>query len=391
MARVLIGWELGAGHGHIMPIVAVARRLRERGHDVALALQRFEGLPERLSAVTLFQAPVWPGLFLESAVMPTAPAVTMVDILARLGLSRPRTLTHLLLGWDAIAAAFRPDVVLCDHAPALQLAMQGRVPTIVAGSGFQVTPALDPVPRLAGDAPGHDEDAILDLIDADLREAGRAPLDSLGAMFRHDRSIIATFPLLDPYGRTDSASFAAPVIGEWAAPAEAPGNEVFVYLNGPIQRAEALWQGLAASGHPIRAYMPQIGAETRAMIERHGIAVERSFQPWRTIAKRSRLAVSHGGHGTLCAAMLAGIPHLVLGIDLEKRLHGQAMERAGFGALLDPYSLPAETLAAAVRSHIEDEDERRRIRDAAPALAVLMEKPFESAAAAAVEDLAQGS
>ena len=37
LATVLMEWELGSGLGHVAPLLAIARRLRERGHRWVLA------------------------------------------------------------------------------------------------------------------------------------------------------------------------------------------------------------------------------------------------------------------------------------------------------------------------------------------------------------------
>lgn len=384
MARVLIGWELGAGRGHILSMLAMANALKERGHEVALAVQRFDALPPELPAMAVYQAPVWPGLYSDFQ-SSSVRASTIIDILARLGLSRPRTLKHLVTGWDALFAAIRPDLVIGDFAPALMVAAQGRLPSIATGPGFQVPPDADPVMRLGEREPGYDEAMLLDIVDADLREAGRAPLDHLGALFRCTRPMIASFAELDPYRRTDAGQFCAPSITGWAESGEARGDEVFVYVNGLMSNTEALWQGLAGSGLPIRAYVPLISPETRTLAARLGIAVEPEPLSWRAIAARSRLIVSHGAHGTMCAALLSGLPHLVFFADLEKALHARAMSEAGFGATCNVETATSASLAGQVKALHADRAGAERTRAAAPRFRERMVPDFGDAVADAVE------
>ena len=120
MARILFGWELGANRGHIERLLPMARRLLDSGHEVALALQQIDcaGL-DRDPRITLWQAPVWPRLLINNLQDGSRRVATMGDILAQLGLDRPGCLAAMISSWDAIFAAFRPDVIVADYAPAL--------------------------------------------------------------------------------------------------------------------------------------------------------------------------------------------------------------------------------------------------------------------------------
>src|ERR1700712_2068030 len=110
MARVLIGWELGANRGHISRIAPVAAKLRALGHEVAFALQQVDALgASRDTSIPIFQAPLWPRLLASAAAPPRGNVSTMIDILSRLGLDKPGTLAAVMSGWDAILEAWKPD------------------------------------------------------------------------------------------------------------------------------------------------------------------------------------------------------------------------------------------------------------------------------------------
>lgn len=389
MARVLIGWELGGGRGHMQSMLAIAHALTARGHQVALAVQRLDAATDPLPAgATLLQAPLWPRLVVGAPDVPRHAPVTLIDILARLGLDRPGTLTAMLAAWDGIIAAFAPRLAIGDFAPALIAAAHGRVPAVAVGPGFQTPPDdTAQVARLGGGEPGYDEAAMHDLIDADLRAAGREPLPALPALFRCDRRLIASIPELDPYGRPDGPDHVPPAVGEWSAPAPKRGDEVFVYAHGPIERFDAFWQGLVATGLPIRAHVPLAPPALRDAIARRGVIVERRPIPWPLIAARSRIAVNHGAHGTMCGLLLAGLPQLALPIDLEKRLHSDALARAGLGHSLPASNLPPERLTEAVLALAADTKLAARVRRAAPRFARRMIQPYGEAVADAVASL----
>src|ERR1700712_3833915 len=142
MARILIGWELGANRGHIARIAQTAGILRASGHEVALALQQVGSLGiYRDVTIPIFQAPVWPRLLLSAAVAPHGPVSTMVDILCRLGLEMPGTLAAIVSAWDAILTHWQPDIVVADFAPGLLCAANGRTMTVSTGTGFGQPPA----------------------------------------------------------------------------------------------------------------------------------------------------------------------------------------------------------------------------------------------------------
>jgi UDP:flavonoid glycosyltransferase YjiC (YdhE family) len=69
----------------------------------------------------------------------------------------------------------------------------------------------------------------------------------------------------------------------------------------------------------------------QAALSALGFEVEPRPLPFATIAARSRLLVSHGGHGFVSAGLLAGLPQVVFHYDLEKLLNGLAVARLGLG------------------------------------------------------------
>ncbi len=390
MARVLIGWELGSGLGHALSMRRMGLAIMARGHQVAFALQHVEALPGGVpKGSLLLQSPLWPRLLTLAEPGVPKPAVTLIDILARLGMDMPGCLTAMIGAWDGIMAGFKPDVVIADFAPALLIAAQGRVASIASGPGFQVPPDdMNPVICLGGETPGYDEATLLDLIDADLRDAGREPLSKLADLFRCNRRTIASFYELDPYRRPDSPDFIAPAIGSWAGPSDQQGDEVFVYANGPLQRYDGFWQGLIATGLPVRAHVPLRDQPLRDRIAGFGVMVERHPVPWPLIVSRSRIAVNHGAHGIMSGLMLAGIPQLALPLDLEKRLHGEALARAGFGMVADGHTIEKADVTATVQRLYHDVDMAERTRAAAYEFATRMKMPFETSIADAVDGLA---
>lgn len=351
MARVLIGWELGANRGHAMRLHLLGVALRQAGHEVSFAVQRIDALSEAdAGGSPVWQAPVTPRLLISGSRYGGHATTGMADILARLGFDDSVIVAAMINGWHRLFAAIRPDVVIGEYAPFLLLAARGRLPSIAVAAAFSQPPAtMNHLPSLI-DGPGAiDQRGLLTTINSGLANVGTRPLQSVAGVFEADVMVADSFVELDPYAAHRAIPLASPLPPGFAARADA-GDEVFVYIPERIPPNSPLWRGLAASGLPIRIHPHRAQSELIEALCGHGFAVEPNPLAWTAIAERSRMVVSHGGHGFLCAAMAAGLPHVVCHFDLEKILHGRAIAREGLGghvalAQLNPDKFGADLAA----------------------------------------------
>jgi len=388
MARVLIGWELGAGSGHSVRLTDTAAELRRRGHEPILAVQQTSRMP---GGYELWQAPLWPALLTSRGRARAVKPSSFGDILVALGMGEAGVVSGLLRAWDAILAATRPDVVAAEFAPALLMAAHGRMPTLLFGSGFGTPPPTLPAfPSLTGGRPAHDEAALLQVVNRERVAAGRKALPALPAMFAADRTLAETFRELDPYRRWRSdGAYSAPHISNLAPVVDGRGEEVFVYTNGVQTSLDAFVGGLVDSGLKVRLYDPRFGDREIAMLERAGITCERRALPFARIAERSRLVVSHGGLGLACAALCAGLPQVAMPFDLEKRLTGDALEEAGLGRSIAFRGIDRGALAALLQESFADDALAGRALAAAPDFRARAAPPSVETVACAVEALAR--
>jgi rhamnosyltransferase subunit B len=390
MAHVLIGWELGANRGHIETIQRIAKRLLAEGHDVAIALQRVDGAGlERDPRLSLWQAPVWPRLL--GNVAPTAlpDPQTMGDILARLGVGEPGTLSAMIAGWDAILGAGKPDVVIADFAPALLCAARGRLASISVGTGFQQVPSqLARFPSLTGKAASFDESGLLDTVDAELHAAGRSALSTLPGMFAATHELVASFAELDPYRQHRQGDWSAPSVRlPVPVPEDQGGDGIFVYGYVGIPMISPLWDGLAATGRRVQVYIPDLSADYVRRLTGLGLTVLPKPLPLSEIAARSRLTVSHGGLGFVSSCLLVGLPQVVLSYDLEKRATGAAINALELGVTCDLPTLDARIFADQVNSVWADTALAAKARQAAPDFARRMAVTVEDEIGAVVAEL----
>lgn len=369
MARILFGWELGANRGHIERLLPMARRLLDEGHEVGLALQQIDcaGL-DRDPRITLWQAPVWPRLLINNLQDGSRRVATMGDILAQLGLDRPGCLAAMIGGWDAIFAAFRPDIIVADYAPALLSAAHGRVPTISVGDYFSNPPyQLEHFPNLTGMPNAYDEDALLDTVDADLVSVGRAPLAGLPALFTADHVMVGNFAELDPYRSLRRGGYCAPSIKlPLAEGTGGGGSEVFVYAYNRISADNPIWQGLAATRRTVRVHIHDPTRDHLALFKRLGCIYEPKPQPFPLIAARSCVAVSYGGNGFTSACLVAALPQLMMPFDLEKLMTARAVDALGLGKMLSFNGITADQVSEAIAALARDTALASRLRSMAP-------------------------
>lgn len=378
MARILLGWELGANRGHIIRLLAVADALSDEGHEVALALQDLSLMPPgRLASFMLHQAPLWPRLLASTARRYVQAAETMGDILHRIGLDDPATLPSLITGWHSIFAAFQPQLVIGDFSPAMGLAARGRVPVLHLGTGFSLPPAdMDHFPTLSGREPVHDEAVTLQQSNSGLTAIGEAALTSLPAIFAADRQLPGEFARLDPYqafrtGGYGPPSVAHPVPVLAAQPEGDPAarNEVFVYGFERAMTKQDLWQGLQLSRLKVRVHIPRLNSVTAKALSDRGFIVEPHPVPFADIARRSRIVISHGGHGFVCSAMLAGLPQIITHYDLEKCLTAKRVAGMGVGGHVALDNLKPQAFAQGVCQLYQADAPQQKARALASELA----------------------
>ena len=390
MAHILLGWELGGNRGHAVALTNAADALRAQGHRVSFALQQVDSIGrEQLEGSAVWQAPVTPRLLSGSAQRAVGDPASMGDILARLGFNDAAIVAAMIRSWRLILNEVRPDLIIANFAPFLLLAARGRCPTISMGTGFETPPsAMKDFPSLSGGNLAAAEEATLAAVNEGLRRTGCEEIERLPQVFAASLELAATFSELDPYSQWRTQAPIMPSIASEARSARAEGGgEIFVYAHQIVRTNSPFWQGLAASGLPVRVFIAGAGERYRGEIARLGLLVESAPVPFSRVAQRSRMIVSHGGHGTICSAMLAGLPQIVCHYDLEKKLNGRAVTRARLGVLAPLVALKPEVFAAAAAQMHADEALTARARAAAQDLRARYSKTMPESVALGVDEL----
>jgi UDP:flavonoid glycosyltransferase YjiC (YdhE family) len=344
LKRIFYASELGGGLGHVNAFLPLARALQGRGCAVTWAVSAPvpEGvLPPDVEA-SILRAPH----FDKQVIGLPADQLAFSEILMRHGYLDPSALAGLLRGWRGLMLQAGSDLVIADHAPTALLAAHSLgLRRVRIGTGFCCPPAADPEAPLQPSQPAvADRRAeaarmVLGSINSALREFDCAPLASLGRMHEADADLLTTFAEFDHYGRS-SASYYGPLLGpeEGELPAWPAGRHprVLAYLKGHDPATAAVLRALRRKHCACLIYCPDLPAPLRAELESPLLHYSARPLALRALLPECDLVVCSGGHGTLCSALLAGKPVLVVPPLTEQAMNGRKAEELGVGLMPPP-------------------------------------------------------
>ncbi|MEE8223061.1 MAG: hypothetical protein V3S59_02055, partial [Alphaproteobacteria bacterium] len=312
MANILMGWEMGTGFGHVVPLLAVARRLSEHGHRPVLALRDVVEPASLLreDAFPVLQAPVW-----QPPPQRRTPATaTLADIFAVTGFGDRDRIHSIVTAWEALIDLVRPELVVAEFSPGLCLAARGRVPVVAIGSGFCLPPSeMEAFPSLQPNVkPLVRQQDLLATVNAVQGDRDAPPLSGLPAMFDADGQFVFALPILDPYAafRAEPADGPLESLPEAAPPPSEP--HVYVYYGMELPGVKPLMDGLGKAGLPATVYLRGAPPGLLRRLARPGIRFLDSPPRYGDILPRCSVAVHYASLATTAACLGAGRPQLTL-------------------------------------------------------------------------------
>ncbi len=349
MSDFLFAWELGGGLGHSMPLSQVARPLLECGHRVHLCLRDLSTARAALGpladhpAVRFWQAPVWlPNL----GGVPES--VSYAELLFRAGYLDAGRLAVLARAWRSLFEATGARVLLADHAPTALLAARGTpLRTAIMGTGFFLPPQLEPMPSFRTWEQVPDE--RLRRSEAKALEVANGVLDGLVAprltrlceLVRADEQLLFTWPELDHYAAREpdaSRRYLGPLpdARQGAEPAWPQGDEppVFGYLKGDYPGLEVLLASLREAPLRTLAYVPGLPPPLRAKLASRRLAFSEKPVHMGAVCAAAGAVLCNAGSGTVCTALRAGVPVVMLPMHAEQMLFSLRVQAAGAGVTL---------------------------------------------------------
>ena len=363
--RVLLGWEHGAGRGHLGVLWPLARSLAADGVQVVLYVRDLAtaGSMPPLPGVRVLPLPyVEPPADLAFA----RPTHTLADILCGLGLSDAAVLTERVNAWRGVLTCERPDVVVTEFAPTLALAAMDDRPVVTVGVGYVCPPvggAFPPIRFWEAEVPLASlraEERLADAMDKARARSGLPGLAWPSDAFGGDAQVVCTWPELDTYAERRPAPAAGPARRfAFAAASDAPA---FFYLAADAQLPGAL-QAVAASRLPARGFVRGLDPASRARLSRPGLEILADPPELEDVLPGCPLLIHHGGIGAAEAALALGTPQVILARHLEHVSNGLAVERRlGVGRVMSAghASRDPRRAGAAIRDASDDPELRRR-------------------------------
>ncbi|OKH53959.1 hypothetical protein NIES2101_09480 [Calothrix sp. HK-06] len=283
--KVLFGWELGGGQGHIQRMVVLAQELETYGIEPVFALKSYN-----------IKAASFPWQIVFAPRLPftgRSESYSYADILETFGFGSPCLINPHLLAWQSIIKDVKPSLVIADHAPSLVLAARNIVPTIVIGDAFTVPPPVEVFPNLRIPYP-LDSQERQEQVSKTVKQIVKleAPL---GQILNGDTSFIFGIPELDPYQhlRTQNQYLSVHVTPIPNNLYKSDGN-AWAYLYDDYPHRSLV----------LNTLKPQC-----------------DFLPLTTVLAGKSLAIHHGSSTTSITCLLAGIPQLVLPKHFEHQLN----------------------------------------------------------------------
>ena len=376
--RALISCTPGLGHLH--PVVPLAEALRSAGHDVAFATSApFAATVEELGFDAFPVGPDWLEIHADD-VLPGFLSTTPDQHIRLFADIAGRGTTDDLAG---VIDAWQPDVVArtpVEYAawPAAERA--GR-PHVVVGFMVSLPPEL--VALWAGD-----ELRVL------LERAGAAPDPTLARLFG-DLYVDLMPPVLLPPGwpvpaprqvvRPSIAAARTRTPPPWFAAYERP--IVLVTFGTIFNQRPELWARTVEAVADLPVDVVATYGHGRPVPDIGAVPANVRFEAYVDLAAllpRCDAVVTHGGYGTVVAALLHGVPLCCIPVTADNPANAYALEQLGAGAacttgtlagfpfgVADPALLSADAVRAALTRLLDDPSYRARARELGSTIADL--------------------
>lgn len=368
MSRIVFAWELGTNFGHISRFVPFIRELKERGHDVMLAVRELHHVQRIMNKkdIPIVQAPLW---------LPTVqglpePPLNYAEILLRFGYHDVRGLAGVVGAWRALLMLYRADMLIVSHAPTALLAARSMdIPAATLGAGFFLPPAVAPTPNMRywTDIPNarlESSDAIvLKTINTILNSCGKPALNNLAALFDLKEQFLCTEPEIDHYPQRTGTKYWGGVnnaeMGQVHNWPDAEGKRVFIYMDLHHRDFVAVMEAVKALELSALVCVPGISDNMREQFSSDRVVISPSPIRFSGLLAQCDLAICHAGHGTVTSMLRAGVPLLLLPNHLEQFLLADRVRNIGAGELVN-LDVFAPDYAELLKSMLDNPDYRTK-------------------------------
>lgn len=339
MARILFAWELGAGLGHVTCQRPLAVGLRQRGHEVVIAVRDVRSAAAVFAGggLSFVQCPfrAWkvPRRF--------QPLMSYAHLLHSIGFNEPQGLASLVAAWRHLYELVNPDLIIFDHSPmGLLAARSHRAKRALLGTGFCAPPGVCPLPQLRPwvradlEQLAKDEEMVRSIANKALEKSETPPLPRLGDIYADiEVNLLTTFAELDHFGPRRDVRYWGVQLSCPATPPTWPradGKKIFAYLK-PSPGLRELLQKLNELGQPAIVFGTWVDGKARQRFGSRTLTLENRPLDLGLVAEQCDLAILNATHGTTAEMLLKGIPLLQLPIFVEQQLTARNTVDIGAG------------------------------------------------------------
>jgi len=348
--RILLGWEFGGGFGHVVLLREIARYLGEtQSCEFLFALRKPQngiasGLPGR-SVIPVPEPQKSAGYK-----MPPGRA-TYGEYVSETLMSEEGAFASRLAGWEKIVQDFDPHLIIAEYAPGLSLFARGRWPVLAVGTGYTMPPPeMEVFPPIGGfKRPLYaSEPDIIDRLNTDLARIGARPIERLPQLNEADAYGLTTIPIFDPYKPQRQQPYLGAEIPGGSPSPQAQASGGIAYFHEDTQLHEEVLDGLLGANTNTLAYF---GSPLRRVAKKfEGSRVHLSATPLklRDDMPGKAVVVHKGGLGFSIAAVLAGVPQVLLHSHEENRLNADVIVEACAGVSARYKDINASVLSEAI-------------------------------------------
>lgn len=298
----------------------------------------------------------------------TIPLATWGEYLADMGFADPNLLQRNIAWWMRVIKARRSKLVIGEYAPCAMLAARLLgIPAISVGTGYGTPPGhLERFPILLPDYTHsvYDEAMLLANVNTALIALGGAPLQHFPQLYDTADQWSRTIAALDPYDGHRRSDYLPPFSGDFPDVA-GQGDEVFCYFSTQELDNPALIEALATLGLPLRIVLPDVGLDVRQDLQAGGAIIEPGAISHAQIARRSRVMVHAGQHGSLCLGLGLGLPQIAVPQLLEQLTHAERAAKFGTVQIVRRKEQDAAVFREAIRAAYADVGRRSQAADLA--------------------------
>ncbi|MGZ8265955.1 MAG: glycosyltransferase [Burkholderiales bacterium] len=341
-------------------MVMLADRLQAQGHQVTFAMRDLTCAESALGRFEYIQAPLWRPRPSKLSLAPSSYA----EILEHYGYVDRYGLLSLVKAWRTVFRWTAPDLVVFDHAPTALLAARGlKSDRVLYGVGFSSPPRVAPLPNFrtwTDVSPKRleaSESVVLKTINWVLGKLSLEPLAALFELFHVEDDFLCTFPELDHYGGRPASQYCGTVFdtenGAQPVWPDGGGKKIWVYIRPDMRSFHPVAKALSASAHSVLWIAPGLDSAARRRYESRALKFVSEPVHLARAAAEADAAVLYGGHGTVSAMLLAGVPMVLYPNHVEQMLVSQNVAKLGACPALAPRPT-AEDVAASTESVLRD-------------------------------------